>query len=164
MFDIICCFTLPCESQSITLTSVTGTVAITIYIATDNPPLPTTYNFIVSQPICDVTSFSVDSSYVDPINCVSAHPADIYSSSSICITNSSSSLISLQYSSTDICYYPNFEFYNGSQWASCQENYCYLSSTYNYFRVTFDNSNNPSYFNVSNGLCFDALLYKLMYY
>ena len=140
--------------QSLTLTSVTGIVTVTLYLPTDSPYSQVVYQFTVNQPICNVLTFLPSSAFLDPVNCTLASPLDPYSKSSNCVANSSNVMVDFAVSSSNACFNPVYQFLNESveTWVDCFGTSCDLSLGRNYFRVVFDNANNPSYVNISNGL------------
>lgn len=145
----------PCaDTQNVQLSSVSGTVTITLNVDSDQPLLTTTYTFLVSQPICNLQSFSVASTFTDPISCTPGPPLDVHSLGTNCVANSTQYLVDLSIASTDSCYNPTYQFFNDTTeaWEDCDGASCPLFASRNNYQVTFDNANNPSYLNISNGL------------
>jgi hypothetical protein len=142
----------PCQaSQTIALGKLISKVVVAMYFAGDSPAVFTNYTLTVYQPICTVTTFSVEESYSFPIVCTSKAPPDEYSVASGCITNSSLSMVMLNFTSQNACDDPTMAYFD-KDWVNCSMSACPLAPNRNRFRVSFSNALVPSELNITNGM------------
>ena len=138
-------------SQSIKLTSTESLFVIELFFYTDNPHLETNYSFVVTQPPCDVTNFTLFQ-FPDEIHCVAKEAPDDSAVNSFCIAQSSTTSVSFNYTNTESCVSPTIQYQADGAWTDCPDGVCPFVSGENVFQLAFVNSVEPSMLTVLNGL------------
>ena len=138
-------------SQSIKLSSTSALFVLELFFHTDNPHVETNYTFLVTQPPCDVTNFTI-SQFPDAIHCTETESPDDSAVRSFCIAQSAIASVSFNFTSTESCASPTIQYqFNGSM-TDCPNNTCPFVSGENVFELAFVNSVEPSQLTVLNGL------------